>query len=230
MSVFRLNDEHPEFPPVEMSEGDGLLAVGGKLTPEWLTLAYRSGIFPWFNPGDPVMWWSPDPRLVLFPKNLKVSKSMRPILNQQKFRVRYDTRFSDVIDACSAVHRTGQLGTWITPDMKTAYQQMHELGWAHSVEVFNEDNELVGGLYGIAMGGCFFGESMFALESNASKTGFIHLVRWLDENGFTLIDCQMSTDHLIRMGAEEIPRQQFLSRLKEALKNERPPEKWAYSG
>lgn len=162
------------------------------------------------------MWWSPDPRLVLYPENLHVSKSMRPLFNQQYFTVRFDTDFEAVIEACSEIDRPGQAGTWITDEMKRAYIALHEMGYAHSVEVFRSGH-LVGGLYGVAIGAAFFGESMFSRESNASKFGFIDLVRWLAEKGFALIDCQMHTTHLERLGAQEVSRTEFQKQLRSAF-------------
>jgi leucyl/phenylalanyl-tRNA--protein transferase len=212
MPVFWLDPEHIAFPDPAYANPDGLLAAGGDLSEERLLLAYRSGIFPWYAPGDPILWWCPDPRCVLFPKDLKVSKSMRPYFNQRKFEVTYDRRFSEVMQACAQQPRNGQAGTWITREMVEGYTRLHEAGYAHSVEVW-KDNELVGGLYGIAIGKVFFGESMFARASNASKFGFISLVRRLEAQGFTLIDCQQETSHLLSLGATTISRPEFLQTL-----------------
>lgn len=213
MPIFWLSNDNYSFPHPNLANEDGMLAVGGDLSPERLLLAYKLGIFPWFNEGDPIIWWSPDPRFVLFPEKLKVSKSMRPYFNQNKFTVTLDTAFKDVIRACQQQKRKGQLGgTWITEDMLEGYCKLYELGYAHSVEVWKAD-KLVGGLYGISLGKCFFGESMFATESNASKFGFIYLVRKLKELGFWLIDCQQETRHLASMGAEAISREDFLNLL-----------------
>jgi len=178
------------FPPVEEASPEGFLAIGGDLSPERLLLAYKSGIFPWFSDDEPIVWWSPDPRMVLFPEDLKISKSMRQILRKNAFKVTYNKAFSGVIDACAKIYRPGQEDTWITEDMKTAYIKLHELGHAISVEVW-QHNELVGGVYGVDLGHIFCGESMFSKVSNASKFGFIHLVERLKENGCQLIDCQM---------------------------------------
>lgn len=205
-----LSNDTPGFPHPKYANPDGLLAVGGALTAEWLLLAYSWGVFPWFNEGDPILWWHPDPRFVLYPHKLKVSKSMRPYFNQAKFRVTFDQHFAEVIEACSDIRRARQSGTWITDDMQAAYTNLHQLGYAHSVEVW-EGDELVGGLYGIALGQVFFGESMFARASNASKVGFITLVRMLEQRGFQLIDCQQETAHLSSLGAEPIPRDTFLT-------------------
>lgn len=226
MPIFALNEEL-WFPPVEKSESDGLLAVGGDLSPERLLMAYSSGIFPWYNDDEPILWWSPNPRMVLFPAELKVSKSMKQVLRRDKFTVTFDTAFEQVINACATVYRDGQWDTWIVPDMIAAYTQMHKLGHAHSVEVWRED-KLVGGLYGIAIGKVFCGESMFSLESNASKTGFITLVQWLQAKGFGLIDCQVHTPHLESLGAKEIPRERFLTELDKHTQNVMEAGLWTY--
>ncbi len=211
--MFQLND-NIEFPHPSYASEDGFLAIGGDLSPERLLLAYANGIFPWFNPGDPILWWSPDPRMVLFPKDLKISKSMRQVLKRKYFEIRYDTAFEAVILACAQIFRPGQGGTWITDEMLQAYLKMHELGFAHSVEAW-QDGKLVGGLYGISLGQCFFGESMFAKVSNASKAAFITMVKKLEALNFKLIDCQIYTDHLASLGAAEIPRAEFLKYLAE---------------
>lgn len=210
-------DTGVEFPPVETASPEGLLAVGGDLSTERLLAAYRHGIFPWYSEGQPILWWSPDPRAVLLPENLNISRSLRKTLRAGKFRVTLDTRFRDVILACAAPrpqHPYG--GTWITPEMIDAYTQLHVLGWAHSIEAWRGD-ELVGGLYGVALGGAFFGESMFARATDASKVAFVCLVHQLVRWGFTLIDCQQYTEHLARFGAHEIPRPEFQRRLGQAL-------------
>lgn len=205
------------FPPVEEAEEWGGLALGGDLSPDRLLLAYRSGIFPWYDIGQPIIWHAPDPRFVMFPDRLKVSKSMRPIFNQQKFRVTLDTQFRTVIRNCQQTSRKGQLGTWITDEMLEAYCYLHKLGYAHSVEVWQKD-KLVGGLYGVSLGSIFFGESMFSKVSNASKTGFITLVWELQKRKFSLIDSQVHTPHLESMGAEEISRKKYMKLLKQGLK------------
>lgn len=225
MPVFRLSNQ-PEFPPVHLAEKSGLLAIGGSLDPEWIKLAYRQGIFPWFNEGEPVLWWSPDPRMVLFPEKLSVSRSMRNVLNQQKYEVKFDTSFPAVISACAQTPRNGEHGTWITSKMKAAYTALHEQGVAHSVEVFDEQGNLAGGLYGLAIGSCFFGESMFTRQSNASKVGFITLVRWLQQNGFGLIDCQVSSPHLASLGAEEISRSAFIRLISKGTAEKGIEGKW----
>ncbi len=206
-------DDRLVFPPVEMANQEGLLAVGGDLSPERLILAYRNGIFPWFSEDSLILWWSPDPRMVLFPSKVKVSKSMRNTLNRGIFTVTRDTAFEEVIDACSKAPRPGQHGTWITDKMKKAYIQLHHKGIAHSYEVW-KDNKLVGGLYGIDLGHVFCGESMFSKARDASKVALIHLARELEEKNYTLIDCQQHTTHLESLGAELISRAKYLDILK----------------
>ena len=204
-----------EFPPVEHADIDGLLAIGGDLSQERLLLAYRSGIFPWYNEGEPIIWYSPDPRMVLFPEELKVSKSMKQVLRKNEFTVTFNQDFKGVIENCATVKRPDQEGTWITNDMQQAYIQLHKSGYAMSVEVW-KDEELVGGLYGMWLQEkkMFCGESMFAKVSNASKLGFISLVAMLKEKEVQLIDCQVYTDHLASLGAREISRKAFLNYLK----------------
>jgi len=198
------------FPDVEESTEEGIVAVGGDLSVERLILAYSKGIFPWYSSDrSPILWWSPDPRFVLFPENLIVSKSMRPYFNQNKFQVTWDQNFEDVIINCQKIDREDQPGTWITSKMLASYIQLHKKGYAHSVEVWL-GNELVGGLYGISLGKVFFGESMFAKVSNASKFGFISLVNQLKQKGFLLIDCQQETKHLESLGANAIKRKDFI--------------------
>lgn len=199
------------FPHPSEADKDGLLAVGGDLSSDCLLQAYYSGIFPWFNEGQPILWWTPDPRMVLFPEKLKVSKSMRQLFNQNKFKVTYNQSFEEVVRNCAEIKREGQDGTWITDDMMDAYLELHRLGYAQSVEVWDKD-QLVGGLYGIYLKdkNVFCGESMFSKVSNASKYGFITLVRKLIEEDVKLIDCQIYTPHLASLGAEEISREDFL--------------------
>lgn len=201
------------FPPLEkaMREPNGLLAAGGDLTPERLLAAYRHGCFPWYQEGQPLLWWSPDPRTVLYPEELHVSRSLRKKLRQEAFSVTFDQAFRDVIDGCAGP-RNYTDGTWITMQMRDAYIELHRLGVAHSVEVW-EDERLVGGLYGLAMGRLFFGESMFSRTSDASKVGFVTLVERLQGWGFKMIDCQMQTQHLVNFGARTIPRQTFAKML-----------------
>ncbi|MGX1928440.1 leucyl/phenylalanyl-tRNA--protein transferase [Flagellimonas sp. 2504JD4-2] len=198
-----------EFPPVEASNEDGLLAVGGDLSPERLLLAYKNGIFPWFNEDALILWWSPDPRMVLYPEEIKVSKSMRKILRSKQFRLTQNTCFEQVLDNCSTVERKNQEGTWITPKMKSAYMELFKRGLAKSYEVWI-DGKLVGGLYGVDLGHVFCGESMFSLVPNASKYAFIKMVGELHAKGYELIDCQVHTDHLESLGARHIAREKFL--------------------
>jgi len=222
--VFRL-DERLVFPPVELAD-DGLLAVGGDLRPERLLLAYSQGIFPWYGKNLPILWHSPDPRMVLFPGELVVGRSLRKAIRKQPYQLRLDTAFAEVLRGCADVPRPGQRGTWLIPDMVGAYQRMHELGFAHSAEAWLGD-ELVGGLYGMSLGGCFYGESMFAKAPDASKIVFVALVRQLVAWGMTLVDCQVHTEHLERFGAREIPRAEFLEHLHGAL--ELPTRRGAWS-
>jgi len=217
----------PAFPPVEhaLTEPPGLLAAGGALSPTWLLAAYRRGIFPWYAEGEPLLWWSPDPRMVLFPNEIRIRRSLRKVLRQQRFEVRFDTAFAQVVRACAAP-REDSPGTWITPAMQQAYIRMHELGYAHSVEAWNAD-ELVGGLYGLALGRAFFGESMFSRRSDASKICLVHLTKFLESRNFGMIDCQMTTPHLLSMGAREIPREAFCRRLEQLVDaDDAPPGPW----
>ncbi|RZJ65555.1 MAG: leucyl/phenylalanyl-tRNA--protein transferase [Flavobacterium sp.] len=201
------------FPPVRSASPEGIVAIGGDLSPERLLLAYRSGIFPWFEDDEPILWWSPPERMVLFLDELKISKSMRNIINRGIFKVTFNTCFRDVISNCRDIKRDGQQGTWITDDMTEAYCQMHELGYAKSIEVW-QDNDLIGGLYGMDMGQIFCGESMFSKVPNASKVAFIALVELLREGNYKLLDCQVHNDHLESLGAREIPRKDFMEILK----------------
>ncbi len=201
-----------EFPPADNANADGLLAVGGDLSHERLLLAYKSGIFPWFNDDSLILWWSPDPRMVLFPHKIRISKSMRQILSGTRFTLTRNKCFKEVLEACAKIERMGQEGTWITYNMKEAYLRLHDLGFARSYEVW-EDKKLVGGLYGIDLGHVFCGESMFSKVSNASKFAFIKLTRDLEEQNYKFIDCQVYTRHLASLGAEEIPRKEFLKLL-----------------
>ena len=202
------------FPSVEEADEDGLLAVGGDLAPERLLLAYRSGIFPWYSEGQPLLWWSPNPRMVLFPEEFKLSKSLRKTIEKDKFRISFNQAFPEVISQCSKVPRRDQGGTWITDDMIAAYTHLHFAGHARSVEAWLDD-QLVGGLYGIDLQDfkVFCGESMFSLVSDASKVAFYHLVEQLKKDGYQLIDCQMYTPHLESLGAREIDRAEFLKYL-----------------
>lgn len=213
MPVFELSDDLI-FPPVDLAEPDGLLAYGGDLTTDRLLLAYSEGIFPWYDE-PPILWWSPDPRFVLFPEELKVSNSMKQVLKKGTFTITMNKDFPGVIAGCRKVPRSGQDGTWITPEVEAAYIALHQAGYAHSVECWQQD-KLVGGFYGIQLGYSFFGESMFSLVSNASKAAFITFVQYAIEKGLTMIDCQVYTDHLASLGARMIPREEFLAIIKRA--------------
>jgi leucyl/phenylalanyl-tRNA--protein transferase len=223
--VFRL-DKRLLFPPVEYAE-DGLLAVGGDLSPERLILAYSSGIFPWYEAGQPLLWHSPDPRMVLRAESLRVPRSLRKTIRRGVYRITLDDAFHRVIEGCASVHRPGQRTTWITPAMKTAYGVLHRRGLAHSVEAW-EDDALAGGLYGVSLGAAFFGESMFAHSPDASKAAFVTLVEQLARWEITLVDCQVYTEHLARFGAEEWPRDGYLRALKSALARPTRRGKWRF--
>ena len=207
--MYRLTDALL-FPSPEQASAEGIVAVGGDLLPERVMLAYRKGIFPWFESDDFLLWWSPDPRMVLFPDQLKISKSMRTVLRKKRFEVTFNKAFDQVVEACAKVKRFGQNGTWITPGLMEVYSTLHTQGHAHSVEVW-EEGSLVGGLYGIDLGTVFCGESMFSKSSNASKVALIFLVKELKKNKYELIDCQVPTQHLASMGAVPISRTKFLT-------------------
>ena len=215
------------FPPLELAlkEPNGLLCAGGDLSPQRLLLAYRQGIFPWYCPGEPILWWSPDPRMVLIPSRLKISRSLRRTLRAGRYQIRLDSDFPAVIHACATTPRDGQAGTWITAEMQAAYCTLHELGYAHSVETWI-DNKLLGGLYGMAIGRMFYGESMFSHATDASKLALAHLARYLANKEFGLIDCQMNTPHLASLGACEIPRSEFIERLHGLTTIPVAPGKW----
>jgi leucyl/phenylalanyl-tRNA---protein transferase len=214
MAVFRLSDTII-FPPVHLANEDGLLAVGGNLSAERILTAYSSGIFPWYNE-QPILWWSPDPRFVLFPDQLHISKSMQQVLRKKVFQITVNKDFKSVISHCRITARREQQGTWITDEMQAAYQLLHEMGYAHSVEAWT-DNKLVGGLYGLRIGNIFFGESMFSLVSNASKAAFIEYVKHLKATDCQLVDCQVYTDHLASLGARGIPRKEFMRLLEKNM-------------
>ena len=216
MPVFQLSDEII-FPDPSLAEPDGLLAVGGDLSPERLLTAYKNGIFPWFSEHEPILWWSPDPRLVLFPQKFIISHSLKQKIKQNIFSVRMDSNFEQVISACAETERRHEDGTWITDEMKAAYIELHHKGFAHSVECYF-DGKLVGGLYGISLGKSFFGESMFHSMTDASKVALYYLVEKAKEFGFIFIDSQVETEHLMSLGAELIPRKKYLKLLKEAMK------------
>jgi leucyl/phenylalanyl-tRNA---protein transferase len=226
MPVFKL-DDRLEFPPANLAE-DGLLAVGGDLSPERLVLAYSRGIFPWYEDGLPILWHSPDPRMVLEAEALRVPRSLRKTIRKQPYRLTLDLAFGDVIDACAHAPRPGQDGTWITAEMRDAYVRLYELGLGHSAEAWRGD-ELVGGLYGVSLGAVFFGESMFARADDASKIAFVTLVGELRRRGIALIDCQVYTDHLARFGAVEWPRSRYLRALSQALRRPTHRGRWRFS-
>ncbi len=228
MHLTPLNSANPyqAFPPANkaLKEPNGLLAIGGCLSPPRLMNAYRNGIFPWFNPGDPILWWSPDPRLILFPEQLHISRSLQKTLNKNSFNLTLNQCFSDVMQAC-AEPRNEATGTWINADMLNAYQQLHNMGIAHSVEVWL-DQRLVGGLYGVAIGQIFFGESMFHRVTDASKIAFVHLVQQLKAWNYQLIDCQVHTPHLCSLGAHNIDRNQFNAFLTHYCEEPPHPNAW----
>ncbi|MBA4143329.1 MAG: leucyl/phenylalanyl-tRNA--protein transferase [Nitrosospira sp.] len=216
------------FPPLSsaLARPNGLLAAGGDLSPRRLIEAYRHGIFPWFNEGEPILWWSPDPRMVLFPTELRISRSLRKALRKGNYEIRTDSAFNQVMDACAAA-RAQSTGTWITPQMVSAYRVLHEMGVAHSVETWINE-ELAGGLYGVSQGKMFFGESMFARCPDASKIALVHLVEQLKRWDFRMIDCQMKTAHLASFGAREIPRKEFSEKLKVLVNYPERGEKWCF--
>ena len=224
MPVFRLAADLV-FPPPELASAQGLLAVGGDLSTDRLLLAYAQGIFPWYNPGEPILWWSPDPRLVLYPRNMHVSRRLARTIRQKRFKITFDQAFEQVISVCANDHTRRYGGTWIDADMVAAYCDLHRAGFAHSVEAWQAD-QLAGGLYGVSLGRCFFGESMFTRVSNASKVALVTLARRLRQWHFAMIDCQVSSAHLMRMGATEIPRQRFLRELSAALRHGHRSGKW----
>lgn len=216
------------FPPAEeaLDDPDGLLAVGGDLSADRLQLAYRNGIFPWFSDDQPILWWSPDPRCVLVPGKVHVSRSLRRTLNQQRFRITSDQCFGRIIRLCASIRAEG---TWITDEMIDAYSELHRLGIAHSIEVWNQNGDLAGGMYGVALGRCFFGESMFSLETNASKVLMVHLAHQLQEWGYELMDCQVESSHLLSMGATTVSRPEFLSILKTCVDAKPKESGWNFT-
>jgi leucyl/phenylalanyl-tRNA---protein transferase len=215
MPIYKLG-EHIAFPPVHHAE-DGLLAFGGDLEPEWLLMAYKNGIFPWYSEGEPILWWAPEERMILFPDQLHLSRRFQRTLKNARVKVSADTRFTSVIQSCAAVKRKHEDGTWILPEMISAYTRLYELGFAHSIEVILDD-VLIGGLYGVSLGGVFYGESMFSIEKDASKMALAALARQCERWNFVMIDCQMWTSHLEKMGAVLIPRSRFMRYLRLALK------------
>ncbi|MBM5571036.1 MULTISPECIES: leucyl/phenylalanyl-tRNA--protein transferase [Deefgea] len=221
-------DHRHVFPPLTqaLKEPNGLLVAGGDLSPQRILAAYRQGIFPWFMPGEPILWWSPSPRMVLYVDEFKVPKSLVKVVRHRRYQITFDTAFEQVMQGCAAPRGT-EAGTWISDEMLAAYTALHEAGFAHSFECWM-DGELVGGLYGMALGKMFYGESMFARRSDASKIAFVHAVQWLRANGFAMIDCQMYTDHLARFGAREIDRDEFVAKLKVLLDEPEQLGPWQY--
>ncbi|MCK9382978.1 MAG: leucyl/phenylalanyl-tRNA--protein transferase [Sulfuritalea sp.] len=219
--------EEAAFPTLDtaLAEPNGLLAAGGDLSPQRLLAAYRRGIFPWYSAGEPILWWSPDPRMVLFPDELKISRSLAKTLRNASYEIRLDTAFGDVVRACGSQPREGQPGTWITPEMQAAYRALHRLGYAHSVETWIE-GRLAGGLYGVAIGRAFYGESMFSAARDASKIALVHLCAHLKQRRFGIIDCQMETRHLTSLGARPIPRREFAARLDDLCAQGDAPGHW----
>jgi leucyl/phenylalanyl-tRNA---protein transferase len=217
--------EYFQFPSVEKASPEGIVAMEGNLSPGMLLSAYKQGIFPWYSEGEPILWWSPNPRMVLFPEKIHISKSMARTFKLEKFTFSMDNQFREVVNTCSGIPRKHEDGTWITLEMKDAYAHLHKLGWGHSLEVW-KDNELVGGLYGLSIGSVFFGESMFFRERDASKAAFIVLSQTLGKLGFTIIDCQLYTAHLESLGAEKIDREEYLELLKEGLKSKTHRGNW----
>ena len=214
------------FPPLEEATVDGLLAIGGDLSSERLLAAYRKGIFPWYNPGQPILWWSPDPRTVLYPSRLRISRSLRKTLRHSHFHITTDTAFDRVIVECAESKRDGTVAsTWITTDMRSAYLNLYRLGYAHSVETW-QHNRLVGGLYGVAIGGIFFGESMFSVTRDASKVALAGLVSQLLQLEFRLIDCQLPSPHLFSLGAQSIPRMEFVEELQLGINSKKMSIPW----
>jgi leucyl/phenylalanyl-tRNA---protein transferase len=227
--LFRLRADSLTFPPADQALDDppGLLAVGGDLRPERLLAAYRQGIFPWFDDNSPILWWSPDPRMTLAPAQVHISRSLRKVLHRQAHCITMDRAFDEVIHYCADLRQDGQ-GTWITDDMQQAYLALHQLGYAHSLEVWQE-HRLVGGLYGIALGRMFFGESMFSLADNASKIAFVALCRQLEQWDFEMIDCQLPTGHLSSLGARPMSRSEFLLQLRQNTQNPDPTGHWNFT-
>jgi leucyl/phenylalanyl-tRNA--protein transferase len=226
MPVYRL-DDRLVFPPVHLAE-DGLLALGGDLRPERLLLGYSQGIFPWYAENLPILWHSPDPRMIMTTRDLVVQKSLKKAIRRRPYTLKMDSVFGQVLAGCASVPRPGQSGTWLIPEMVDAYTRLHELGFAHSIEAWSQDGELVGGLYGVSLGAAFFGESMFSRAADASKIAYVACVRQLDAWGIGLVDCQVHTDHLERFGAYEVPRLRYLELLKIALDEPTKRGKWTF--
>lgn len=227
MPVFRLSDKI-SFPPPYLAEPEGLLAIGGDLSENRLLLAYKMGIFPWFSKGEPILWWSPDPRLILYPDGVNISKRLRRTINQGIFEVTSDTAFEHVIESCAQSRSKENNETWIIDEMIESYCRLFDSGYAHSIETWY-DGKLAGGIYGISLGGCFFGESMFSHVSNASKVALVALCGYLKSLSFDMIDCQITTDHMLRMGAVEISRYQFIKKLTQSITRKTLRGKWNIS-
>lgn len=223
MPFYSLHPDFPVFPHPELADEHGILAFGGDLSVERLLTAYSFGIFPWYNDEDPIIWWSPDPRAVVLPGEVKISKSMRKYL--RKYELKIDTNFEEVIKHCREIPRNGEFGSWITTEMQDAYIDLYHKGYAHSFECWHEGN-LIGGLYGLSLGRCFFGESMYSLEKNASKFAFISLSEWSKKRSFLLIDCQVPNDHLTSMGCKDMARSEYLEYMRENLKYPTIKGKW----
>jgi leucyl/phenylalanyl-tRNA--protein transferase len=224
MPVFRLSDKI-SFPPPHLAEPEGLLAIGGDLSENRLLLAYKMGIFPWYSKGEPILWWSPDPRLILYPEGINISKRLRRTINQGIFEITSDTAFEQVITSCAQVRSTENKETWIIDEMIESYCRLFESGYAHSIEAWYNGN-LAGGIYGISLGGCFFGESMFSRVNNASKVALVALCDYLTSLSFDMIDCQVKTDHMLRMGAVEMSRNQFIKKLTQSMRRKTFKGKW----
>lgn len=225
MAIIALEPKYEGYLISKKAEEEGLVAIGGDLSVKSLLRAYSSGIFPWYTKGEPIMWWSPDPRTILIPEKFKLSHSLRQLIKQQRFRITCDTTFKEVIHYCQIMPRKNQNDTWITPEIEKAYYKMHKAGYAHSFETWLDDR-LVGGLYGVSLGRAFFGESMFHLVNNASKVAMYYLVEFAMHHGFLFIDAQMETSHLINLGAENIPRKEFLLALQHAIQFTTLKGKW----
>ncbi len=225
MPLFRLSDRI-EFPPAWLARSDGLLCVGGDLEPQRLILAYRNGIFPWFSNNEPILWWSPDPRLILDPSDVKISRSLKKKIRKASFSIKINTAFEQTIIACSQPRQNKDDGTWLVDEMIEAYIMLHKMGYAHSVEAW-QDGCLAGGLYGVSIGKSFFGESMFSKVPDASKVALVALAEHLDLHEFDMIDCQVTTDHLLRMGAKEISRDNFIDILNRSVKAQVPENIWS---
>lgn len=224
MPLFRLSKKI-DFPPAWLARSDGLLCIGGDLSAKRLIQAYENGIFPWFSNEEPILWWSPDPRLVIFPKDVHVSRSLKKRIGKNNYQIRINQAFEQTIVSCAYPRKQGHEGTWLVDEMIEAYIELHRLGFAHSIETW-KDGILKGGLYGVCLGKCFFGESMFSFETDTSKMALVALARYLEQYDFDLIDCQVTTSHLLRMGAVEITRNSFLDIIKTSVKEKTDSKLW----